>query len=224
MKFLDFVKENNLRLNFLSWHHYSKKADDYQDDIIKLNQWLSSPSYQPYQDLPKIISEWGYDSQSNPVADTEIGAAHTIASIRHFINYGFELAFLFEIKDGPSPSWGILSYEGKEKPRYRALKFLNLLEGKRLSVKGEGTFISVLASASSHKIVIILTNYDIDNRNTELVPVTLTNLENGLYTLNISFLEGDTITIPNINISNYQLRRDVLMRPNAVVALELKKQ
>lgn len=223
LKFLDFVKENNLRLNFISWHHYSKKADDYRDDIIKLNQWLSSSSYQQYQGLPKIISEWGYDSQPNPIADTEIGAAHTVASIRHFINYGFELAFLFEIKDGPNPSWGILSYEGKEKPRYRALKLLNLLEGERLEVRGEGTFVSALASASPQKITLILTNYDNEGRNTELVPVTFTNLENGIYRLNIFSLDESSITLSNIPITNSTLRRHILMKPNTVRTLELEK-
>ncbi len=221
--FLDYVSANNLRLDFISWHHYSKKTDDYTDDMISLNQWLSPKQYRKYQQLPRIISEWGYDSDPNPIADTNVGAAHTIASIRNFINYGFEMAFLFEIKDGPSPRWGILSYNGGKKPRYHALKLFNLLDGKQLQVNGEGTYITALATRSDEKTAIILVNYDESNKNTELVPITLTNLDNGTYTLTIHYLEGNPVTIPNIQVTRHTLRRDILMNPNTVIALELTK-
>lgn len=222
--FLDFVSSNNLRLDFLSWHHYSKKADDYTDDMINLNEWLTPKQYRKYQKLPRIISEWGYDSEPNPIADTNIGAAHTIASIRNFINDGFEMAFLFEIKDGATPRWGILSYEGKEKPRYYALKLFNLLDGNELQVSGEGTYVSAIATSSNEKTTLILVNYDEENKNTELVPVTLTNLDRGMYTITIHYLESDPITIPNIVVTNNTLRRDILMTPNSVIALELTKK
>ncbi|MBI3366715.1 hypothetical protein HY041_03755 [Candidatus Roizmanbacteria bacterium] len=221
--FLDYVTSNKLRLDFLSWHHYSKKTDDYTDDMINLNEWLSPKQYRKYQQLPRIISEWGYDSDPNPIADTNVGAAHTIAAIRNFINYGFEMAFLFEIKDGSTPRWGIITHDGKEKPRYHALKLFNLLEGKELQIQGEGTYISALATLSDNKTAIILVNYDEDNKNIELTPVTLTNLDNDIFTITIHYLEGDHITIPNVQVTNRTLRRDILMQPNTVIALELSK-
>jgi xylan 1,4-beta-xylosidase len=222
-KFLDYVSQNNLRIDFISWHHYSQKTSDYTDDMIKLNQWLAPAPFAQYRQRPRIISEWGYDSNPNPMADTAAGASHTIASIRNFIDARFEMAFLFEIKDGPTPRWGVLSYKGQEKPRYRALKLLNLLEGRRLAVAGEGTYVSALASISPEKTTVVLVNYDEDNKNTELVPVTLTNLEEGSYTLTISYLEGNTVTIPHIAVTD-ELRRDILMKANTVIALELKKE
>jgi hypothetical protein len=222
--FLDYVTLNNLRLDFISWHHYSKKTDDYTDDMIRLNEWLTPKEYQRYQKLPRIISEWGYDSEPNPIADTDVGAAHTIASIHNFIDYGFEMAFLFEIKDGPSPRWGLLSYEGKEKPRYRALQLLNLLDGTRLQLTGEGTYIDALASISQEKITVVLVNYDEQNANTELVPVMLTNLNPGTYTLTLHYLEGNSVTIPNIKAADGLLKRTILMKPNTVIAFELMKE
>ena len=104
-KFLDYVLTNNLRIDFISWHHYSKKTDDYTDDVINLNKWLGeSPKYNQFQNLPKVISEWGYDSYVNEIADTNIGAAHTVASLRNLLNAEVQLAFLFEIKDGKGQS------------------------------------------------------------------------------------------------------------------------
>ena len=226
---LDFIIANNLRIDFISWHHYSKKTDDYTSDIIKLNKWLGEdPKYLPYENLPKIISEWGYDSEKNSIADTEIGSAYTIASLRNIINARLELAFLFEIKDGPSsPSWGILSYDGKEKPRYQALKLLNLLEGDQLMVDGEGSNVSAIASKTDNQITLIMTNYDESDRNYEVVPVTFQNLDGINYTLTKKYLDGRSETELNLQTIDSQIvlenERAVVMQPNTVISVQLTK-
>lgn len=227
-KFLDYVILNNLRLDFISWHHYSTKTDDYTSDIINLNQWLSEdPKYFPYQKLPKIISEWGYDSNVNSVADTNIGAAHTVASLRNLLDAKLELAFLFEIKDGASPSWGMLTYSGKEKPRYQALKLLNDLDGNQIMVDGEGTFVSAIASVNSDKVVLILTNYDESNQNYEAVPVSFKNLDGQKYNLTKTYLNGTSNTTlnlqPVVNELDLQGTTAVVMPPNTIVELTLMK-
>lgn len=224
-KLLDFIKINNLRIDFISWHHYSPNTQNFDSQIQQLNSWLTSPNYEAYRLLPKIISEWGYDSDPNPIADTNIGAAHTVASIRNFFRENIDLAFLFEVKDGPSPRWGILSYEGEEKPRYNALKFLNQLQGSELFVDGEGTFVKALASSSQNIINLVIVNYDQNNNNTEAVPLTFYNLEPGTYTMKTIYLDGRTIPIRNISIpSGGTLQRTIIMPPNMVVAVELKKE
>ncbi|TRZ52394.1 hypothetical protein D4R99_02770 [bacterium] len=227
-KFLDYVILNNLRIDFISWHHYSKKTNDYTDDIVNLNKWLSEdPKYIPYQKLPKIISEWGYDSAVNPIADTEVGAAHTVASLRNLLNAKLELAFLFEIKDGPSPSWGILTNDGKEKPRYQALKLLNSLDGSQLMVDGEGSNVSAIASLNSEKVVLILTNYDESGRNYEAVPVSFKNLDGIKYNLTKKYADGRSDTMLNIVPVGSEIRLDqeksIIMQANTVVELELTK-
>lgn len=226
--FLNYIIANNLRIDFLSWHHYSKKTNDYTQDVININKWLGEdPKYNHYENLPKIISEWGYDSEKNPIADTEVGAAHTIASLRNLINAGLELSFLFEIKDGPTLSWGILTYQGEEKPRYKALKMLNALDGNQLIVEGEGTNVSAIASINDVNIVLILTNYDETGRNYEAVPVTFKNLENVNYKLTKTFLNGLSDTSLNLITINGELKlsgeKSIIMPANTVMALELSK-
>ena len=227
-KFLDFVVTNNLRIDFLSWHHYSKKTDDFTDDIIKLHRWLGeSPKYDRYENLPNIISEWGYDSEKNLIADTEVGAAHTVASLRNLIDARIEMAFLFEIKDGPTLSWGILTHDGKPKPRYQALKLLNALEGNQLVVEGEGSDVSAIASISEEKIALILTNYDESGRNYEAVPVVFKNLDGARYSLKKTYLDGRSETMLNLQPINGEIRlweeRSIVMQANTIVALELVK-
>lgn len=222
--FLDYISEKNLRLDFLSWHHYTKDTVDYTDDAANVSTWLSELQYQRFQSLPRIISEWGYDSEPNPIADTTIGAAHTIASIRNFSRYNISLAFLFDIKDGPVPRWGILAYDGKKKPRYHALRLLTLLEGERINVEGEGTFVRAMASTSPQKTAVILVNYDKENTNTELVPLTITHIENGMYTLTLTYLDGMTTVFNDITVTDSTLSRSVLLPPNMVLAVELALQ
>lgn len=227
-KFLDYIIANNLRIDFLSWHHYSKKTNDYTQDIININKWLGEdPKYDRYENLPKIISEWGYDSEKNPIADTDIGAAHTVASLRNLISARLEQSFLFEIKDGPSFSWGILTYEGKEKPRYKALKMLNALDGNQLVVDGEGSNVSAIASINDVNIVLILTNYDETGRNYEAVPVTFKNLEDVNYKLKKTFLNGLSDTSLNLTPINGELKltedKALILPANMIVSLELSK-
>ncbi|KKQ24513.1 MAG: hypothetical protein US40_C0003G0055 [Candidatus Roizmanbacteria bacterium GW2011_GWC2_37_13] len=227
-KFLDYVAVNNLKIDFISWHHYSKKTDDYTQDIINLNKWLAeSPRYDRFENLPRIISEWGYDSEKNPIADTEVGAAHTLASIRNFINANIESAFLFEVKDGPALSWGILNYDGSKKPRWYALQMLNTLNGNQIIVDGEGTYVTALASVSDDKISLILTNYDETGRNTEAVPVVFRNLLPGKHSLTKTFLNGQKTVDLNVEAVNGEISltgdKAIIMPANSIVTIELVK-
>lgn len=221
--FADFIIKNNLRIDFLSWHHYSKKPDDFYQDIENLNRWLTDNRYLRFRYLPKIISEWGYDSNPNPLADTNLGAAHTIAAIRNLVEQQVELAFAFEIKDGKTPSWGVISYQGQRKPRYLALKLLNSLGRARLQLEGEGSFVKAIASTSYNKTTLILVNFDPNNQNTELVPVAFKNLNLGQYKITETDLQDKTITTV-FNLTDSTLKKTILMPPNSIRVIELLKQ
>lgn len=222
--FITFVDANDLRLDFLSWHHYTKNPDDYLEDVKNINYWLAGQEYRLFRQLPFVISEWGYDSNYNPVAETDVGAAHTIASIRNLIDQKVQLAFAFELKDGLNPSWGILTRDGEKKPRYHALKFLNSLRYYRLQVAGEGTYVRAIASAVPGIVNVVFVNYDQVDKNTELVPVSFVNLANGTYSLTTTTLEGQELKEEDLKVTNGWLKKSVLMEPNSVVSLELVKK
>ncbi len=222
---LDYILTNNLRIDFISWHHYSKNPDDFYQDMKNLNTWLSESKYLRFQSIPKIISEWGYDSQPNPLGQTEIGAAHAVYAVRHMIDQNLYLGFSFEIKDGPQPSWGMLDYAGNKKLRYYSFAILNKLDRYRLDVQGEGTFVKAIASYSyNNKITIILVNYDQNNKNTELVPLTIKNLPLGNYIISEERLGKQNITQTKINLSDSILKKSVLMTPNSIVVISLQKE
>jgi hypothetical protein len=221
--FLKYTATNNLRVDFISWHHYSQHLEDYISDIRNIDGWLADPIYAPYRTIPRIISEWGFDSDYNADADTSKGAAHTTAALRNFLDEKIDFAFLFEIKDGKNLSWGILTHDGEEKPRYKALKLLYSLTGQRIDIEGEGTFVTGMASTIPNKTTLILTNYDEQGRDNELVPVTFANVENGIYTLTVTYLDGRILTTKDITPLNNQIKQNVLMTANSIALIELVK-
>lgn len=222
--FLKWAGENNVRIDFISWHHYTKNPDDFINDVQNINSWIPKEVYGRFSALPKLITEWGYDSEPNQIADTNVGAAYTIAVVRNLIDQRLKLAFTFEAKDGPAPRWGILSYTGQKKPRFEALKFMNLLNGYRLKVDGEGTYVRAVASSSPSKITVIVVNYDKDGKNTELVPVRFSNLVPGTYRMDITYLGGLQSQEDNIVPRGGLFKKNVLLAPNQVAAIELAKK
>ncbi len=221
---IDFIEEKQLRFDFISWHHYSTNPDDYLNDMENLRLWLNeTPTYVRYLNLPKIISEWGYDSEPNPISHTNIGAAHMVMAIRNFSDADYQLAFLFEIKDGPEPRWGILNHVGEKTPRYWALALLNHLRGNRLPLTGEGTHVRGLASADEYGINVILVNYDADNQHNEQVPLRFTNLIANNYALTVDYLDGHQLRTIKSTFDTNHLEYSVLMSPNTVALIQLKR-
>ena len=133
------------------------------------------------------------------------------------------MAFVFDIKDGPVPKWGILSSKGEEKPRFKALKLLGRLGSTRLFVSGEGTWVKALASRNFQTITAVLVNYDPSNVHTELVPVTYTNLDPGRYYFVQTDLSGKFYTTEEEVGNDGILIKKIYLSANSVVSLELTK-
>jgi len=221
LTFLKYVASQNLPIDFISWHHYSTSTTDFTNELKNVHSWLSDPSVAKYQSLPLIISEWGYDSNPNPIADTNVGAAHTVATIRDLIDQKVEMAFAFEIKDGLSPSWGIFTYDAKPKPRFYALKMLNVLGRHRLFVRGEGSAVKAIASLSTGgRISLVLVNYDPSADHTENVPLSLYNIKNGRWRIVQTTLDQQQIA-EEISVNTGKISKNILLAPNEVITLEI---
>jgi hypothetical protein len=196
-RLLDYVRKNNLKLDFLSWHRYSSHPEQFKKDADAIDRWLKSSQR---GDLAKFLTEWGSDSENSSWHDTNIDAAHLIASIRQMLGL-VDLAFTFEIKDGPSPNsqkywgrWGLLTHQltgsSEKKPKYTAFLLLNQMRGRRLNLTGEGTWVTGFAAQDGPTLRLLLANLDPLGRHFENVPLQITNLQNGRYQLQVTYLEG----------------------------------
>ena len=225
-----YVTDNNLRIDFFSWHFYSQKTNDIPQMVSDLNNWLKS--YPRLAFIPKIITEWGINSETDASYDESISAAHSVAVVRNAF-YGINKLFAFELVDGLSPHdkkfwgrWGLLTHPKfsiSQKPRFQAFLWLNQIQGNWLRVIGEGTYVQALACQKENITRLLLTNYDPAKSNTEDVPISLTNLENGQYLFKIDRLDKSLVS-KTITVSDHKFTTNIIMPPNSLVFLELTLQ
>ncbi|MFH1561041.1 MAG: glycosyl hydrolase [Patescibacteria group bacterium] len=225
-----FADANKLPVDFVSWHRYTSDLDEYQQDFEKLNRILTD--YPDYQNVERMITEFGPDSENSPWYDNQIGAAHTIAGMIKLLGKVHRV-FTFEIKDGPDPAgkqywgrWGLVTHEKQgvvTKPRYRAIQFLNQLSGNRLSLDGEGSWVSAVASQDQKTTKVLLVNYDSRNSNYESVPVTLNNASPGLYLFKLSYLDGKSSSSRENLVGQTQIKKEIILPPNSAALAEWRK-
>ena len=216
------ASDNHLRLDFISWHKYTKNLDTFQQDFDDMNQILTS--YPQYFNLERLITEVGPNSESDSWYDNPLSGIHLISLSTRMAGKIHRL-FTFEAIDGPTPrsdissGWGIITHDLKTKPRYFAIQFLNLLQGQRLNSSGDGSWVTSLASLNNKTIQILLVNYDPNNLHTETFPISVQNLTPGKYTITtIRFLNTSTQKMVNIN-NTYQ--DTIYLDPNSAIIIEV---
>jgi len=144
-----------------------------------------------------------------------------VATIRDLVDQKIEMAFAFEVKDGLNPNWGIFTYDAKPKPRFYALKLLNVLSRHRLAVEGEGTNVKAIASRGPlNRLSLVIVNYDPTNSLTEAVPLTVYNVQNGRYRLIQTDLNEQQL-VEEIEVNTGVINKNILMIPNQVISLEI---
>ena len=228
---VNHTREQNLRLDFISWHRYGQNLGQYSDDAVWINNWLAD---QGRDDLQLIISEWGFNSDLDQAHDSAVSAAHAVAVISQLTDQ-VDWLLPFEMIDGLDPSgrrfwgrWGMLTHPSQglvKKPRYHAFTMLNQLQGERGLVVGEGSWVKALASISPDRtrVAVILANYDLRNHHQEAVPVDILGLQPGQYQVTTSYLDGRTQTIQIPQLAAGAFRQIINMEPNEVALLEINR-
>lgn len=226
---LDYCYKNKLRMDFVSWHRYTKDLQDYEADFEKLNRILTD--YPEYFTLERLITEFGPDSENSPWNDNKMSAVHAIAGTTKLLGKVHRV-FAFELKDGPDPAgkkywgrWGLLTHESQEatsKPRYYAYTFLNQLSGKRLPLSGEGSWVSAAAALDQTTIKVLVVNYDKNNQHFEAPPITLQNINPGTYEYKMTYFMGKTSTLRE-NVTGNEITKKIILEPNSAVILEWKR-
>jgi len=224
---LNLVDAENLRLDFVSWHRYSWEAEALSDDAGLINRLLLKHPRLALKE--KLVTEYGPDPENNPAYDTGLGASHLLATIRASLGKIHKI-FNFEIMDGPGPDgaafwgrYGLLTHHAsglQPKPRYNLLLWLNQLEGQRLAVTGEGSWVKGISVASGNILRLYLVNYDPRGAHQETVPIVINNLAPGSYQVNYEWFQGKTQT-KAVQITGGTFVDQVFMRPNEIIRLTL---
>jgi len=228
---LAYVKSNNLRMDFYSWHKYSPYMADYQADINNLETWKKEIPELAGKEL--IISESGHSSEIDGGYDTRFSAIHTLSLLA--ANFGsVDKVFTFEAIDGVGAQkywgrWGLLTNEKwgipEEKIRFKAFEFLNqvAISGSSFDIKGQGDFVKGLGIISGQSIKLLIVNYDPNGKHFERVPITITGLSAGEYNYKYSEFLGDSYQFP-ILINGNVWTTHVLFKPNTAAIIEIERQ
>ncbi len=224
---LSLVTSGN-RLNFISWHSYLTNPTQFAIDQRNLISWLLP--YPNYTLIPKLITEFGFTGNKSKGYGTTFAAAHTAAVIRQLVSGRPQYIFSFQLKDGPGQAdgsgWGLITHEDnglKLKPRYSVFNFLDAMAGTRLSLAGEGTWVTGFASVREGVTRVALINFDSGGSHSENVPVTITNLDPGTYVWRERFLFGRNVTFTQ-NPTDGTISRQVYMPAQSIAIIELVKQ
>ena len=195
--FLGLVYNNNLRLDFVSWHSYGKDPNK-----IKLeSQTIDSLSnFAPFLGkVEKIVSEWGSDSEVSAIHDTYFDTSHAISAVSKSLGTVDKL-MAFELKDGLDPKgnqfwgrWGLLTHQkvgAVKKPRYFAFTFLNQLLRFFLPASENPYYVYPLASTDgSGNYSLIVTFYPFQGqRETKNLVLKIDNFLPGEFEETISSL------------------------------------
>lgn len=216
------------RIDFLSWHTYQRDPAKYDQDQQNITSWLLP--YPSYSLIPKLITEFGFTGDKSTGYGSSYSAAHAAAVIRQLVSGGPTYAFSFQPKDGPGQEsgngWGLVTHETngkKKKPRYYIYSFIDAMAGNRISLAGEGTWVTGFASKKDETLRVLLVNFDPNGTHSEVVPVTFGNLDSGTYKYRQRFFLGQDVTLTE-TVTETRLQKQILMPTSSVVMLELTKQ
>lgn len=223
------VAEQNLRLDFVSWHRYSTDINIFNRDVEDIRSWIREYP-QLAESLEYHLTEWGHTSEMDSDYDDRNSAAHTVAAAISMVG-NVNRSFIFEIQDGADPKgeaywgrWGLFTANeqgNNPKIRYSGLKYLDSLSTEWLDLRGQGSRVKGLASITPEgQIQMVVANYDRRTKNQEIVPVIYQNVNPGRYLINIRYLSGKTSTIETAT-SGAQLKTALLMPANDVAFVEL---
>jgi hypothetical protein len=174
------------------------------------------------QDL--YISEWGVNPERSAAYDGRWAAAHFLAVNTALSDTNIDLALAFEVMDGAPGDkqfhggWGMVTNPKygavMKKPRFKALEMLSKLDGNKLPLLGNGTYVTGLSAYDSLGVIrVLVVNYDESGRHEELFPVTVVGITDGL----IVREESGRVLNTDINVAGGSLRRHVVKCYDAVL-------
>lgn len=227
-EFLRLGDQNNLRIDFYSWHRYSTNFEDYEKDIINAHAWLEE--FPKYSGIEFLITESGPDSNNNTIYDNNFSAIHSLA-LSTISGFDLQKLFHFEIKDGPGSQklwgrWGILTHEKfgtpSKKPRFDSLLFANRLTGNEISVQGLGSWVKAKGVYDGSTYRILIVNYDPNGRHIEAVPLLFDRVPASFNYKRIDFAGQTTSKQIDTPQGSKSWSTTELLNPNSAIIIEIK--
>jgi hypothetical protein len=160
-----FCAEENLPLDFVSWHEYFQPVEVFVEEVRAFRSYL--------RDVPSLetavescmITEWNQAWWADRPHDHEIGAAWCANTItRAFIPHRIDRPCFFYVKQNDTRFRGdfsLLMAENVPKASFNVLKIFNGLSGRWLRICGTDDDISAVAAwdAERRRLAVVIVNF-----------------------------------------------------------------
>lgn len=224
--------DENVRIDFFSWHRYSSEVDFFVRDARTATEMMQTRIHKP-QDL--YITEWGINPERGAAYDGRWAAAHYLAVNRALMDSNIDLAFAFEIMDGAPADkgqfhggWGMLTNPKygavAKKPRFKAWEMLAPISGDRLVLSGEGSYVTGVATRDANETIrVLLVNYDETGKHDEVVPYTMIGMLDGVYSVSETYLSGRVVNT-SVTVVGGTYTRDISLNASDAVLLTMTRK
>jgi len=166
---LEYCRENNVPLDFISTHHYPTDVRNFDRNTLHK---MTIKAREEAGDLPLCYTEWNNSPSSRDHLHDEPYAAafvvKTIVDNQGLVDiYSFwTFSDIFEEAGFPSKpfhgGFGLLNLHGVPKPTYRAFQLLHRTGSERVPVVSNSiSTVEVLATKGKDKLLILIYNHDV---------------------------------------------------------------
>ena len=134
---MERAKNEDLRLDFLSWHLYWDWQAGVWKQVGRARAYAAEFGLKP----ELIVDEWNYSPVNDPGNDDNDAAVCIADMICRMTEVGIDRAPFFEIKDGPNEKrywgrWGLFTNDHRPKASYYTMLGFAHMEGERLKMSG----------------------------------------------------------------------------------------
>jgi len=161
--FLEYIRRESLRLDFVSWHLYALNLQDYTQQIRYVKALLGILGYPENTEM--IVSEWNIRGVLHTDNDAFYNAGHTAGVLKIFQEEGLSKSFFFSPKDSSVPStlhgeWGMVTSNNRPKPVYNLFQAYARLRGRNLRVTTTDNSVKAFATLDKDALRMLIWSYD----------------------------------------------------------------
>jgi hypothetical protein len=178
---INHVNENNLPLDFVSWHLYSITPEAYALNIAIHEEWLTDLDPRP----PMFLTEWNFAAGAASAMDNGKSVSYLAKTLSILSDSNLEQAFYFEPIDGGDDwirKWGLIRADGMRKASFYAFTLFDKLDGIRLFTETNHPNIGAMATLSDEDLHVLVW---IDTESNEIVSISIEGIKESSATLNI---------------------------------------
>jgi len=163
--FVKFARQNNLQLDFVSWHWYNCTYDVnvYASQIDAVRATLAKAGYS--DKVETFFTEWNLNGNILPVNDMFYNAGNIAATLNVFHEKKTSHAFFFFPKDPKGDKelagwFGAITWNNKPKPAYNCFDAYSRLKGRQIPVNVSDKRVSALAAVEKDTVRILVWHFD----------------------------------------------------------------